>query len=91
MVKKEEHYIEPVKSYIDKNGSWIVVFNEKELTELFNKYKNMVITSEERELALTIYISLLNRFSDEQLFNSELISKTFYNSLTYARETLSKL
>jgi hypothetical protein len=38
MVEKEDNYIKPVKSYIDKNGSWIVAFNEKELTELFDKY-----------------------------------------------------
>jgi hypothetical protein len=34
----EEYYIEPIKSYIDENGSWIIVFNANNLEELFNKY-----------------------------------------------------
>ena len=34
-----EDYIKPIKSYTDKDGAWWIEFKEKDVKELFKKYK----------------------------------------------------
>lgn len=36
---KPDNYIKPVKSHTDKNGTWWIEFKEKDVKELFEKYK----------------------------------------------------
>ena len=48
------------------------------------------MTPEERELHLTVFISLVNKFDNELYEDNEMILKTFNNSKEFAKESLKK-
>ena len=45
---------------------------------------------QEKELTLTVYISLLSRFNDEQFNDDELILKTFNNAKKFSKDAINK-
>ena len=48
------------------------------------------MTLEERELHLTVFISLVSKFDNELYEDNEMILKTFNNSKEFAKESLKK-
>ena len=48
------------------------------------------MTAEERELHLTVFISLVSKFDNELYEDDEMILKTFNNSKEFAKESLKK-
>jgi hypothetical protein len=49
-----------------------------------------MMTAEEKELTLTVYISLLSKFNDEQFNNDDLVLKTFNNAKNFSKSSLKK-
>ena len=48
------------------------------------------MTAEERELHLTVFISLVSKFDDELYEDDEMILKTFNNTKEFTKESLKK-
>jgi hypothetical protein len=49
-----------------------------------------MMTAEEKELTLTVYISLLSKFNDEQFNDDNLVLKTFNNAKNFSKSSLKK-